>query len=71
MMTEVNLQPSWPSYQSHNMYFESTVFINRVRLYTIPGKIYLAMLGATCIGQSSMWHIHNYLFSEGHLVLPL
>jgi len=80
-MTEAILRPSWPSYQSHNMYClhksggVCTQFQGKTNRYTF----YIATLGATYIGHSSTRHVHNlmksqlctYLSSKGHLVLPL
>ena len=70
-MIETNLQPLWPSTSLTRSVHNS----RKKNRYTI----YLAMLGATYIGHSSMSHVHNlmksplftYHGSEGCLVLPL
>ena len=79
-MTEGNLWPSWPSYQSHNIYClhksgEVCTQFKEKNRYTL----YLATLGATYISHSSMRHVqdliksqlYTYLSSKGRLVLPL
>ena len=66
-MTEANLQPSWPSYQSHKQVYYLHSFQEKP-LYT-----YLAMLGATFIGQQGMYPFGGKAVhlptSEGYLVL--
>ena len=76
-MTEANLQPSWPFYESHKQVYclhslaKSVHDSRKKQLYT-----YLAMLGATFISrgvQQGMYRksqLYTYLGSEGHLVLP-
>ena len=78
-MTEANLdlQPSWPSYQSHEQVYclhssARSVHNFRKKLYT-----YLATLGATLfvaefdkVTQFEESQLYTYLGSAGHLVLP-
>ena len=72
---EANLQPLWPSnkmYRFHSSGEVCTQFQEK-QLY-----IFLAMLGVSYIGHSSMMHVYNlrkiscaltYLVSKGRLIL--
>ena len=81
-MTEANLQPLWPYYQSHKRVY--TVFVVWQGLYTIPGEkiTYIHLSSCTWCNlhqshsstryvQLGKSQLYTYLGSEGRLVLPL